>query len=87
MEPTLSVKVRSMCNLWRIEQPDMDGLAVQLDSRTSVCDSLKQSCERIVFNNFAQLLRRKLVLSHEAVLSLIGQGPAGVGSVLRVPSF
>ena len=40
-----------------------------------------------VVKNFAQSLRGKIGLSHEAVLSLIGQGFAGVASAVRTSPF
>jgi hypothetical protein len=40
-----------------------------------------------VVKKFAQSLRGKIGLSHEAVLSLIGQRPAGVTSAVRALSF
>ena len=42
---------------------------------------------RVVIEKFAQTLRRKIGSSHEAVLSLIGQRPDGVGSTARASLF
>jgi hypothetical protein len=47
----------------------------------------KQARLRVVVKKFAQTLRGKILNSHEAVLSLIGQRPARVASTARASLF
>jgi hypothetical protein len=47
----------------------------------------KNSSVWVVIKKFAQFLRGKIGISHKAVLSLIGQRPASVGSACRASLF